>query len=160
VAEPARVVRFGLTPPTLCDVALRVAVVVFLSAFVCDLASKQLVVSHDDVVIFNDRASQLPLRLLMSAIAIALAVVLGRLAASRGLGRQWGLWIGAALLVAGTLANGVSGLLWSEGVPDFVDMGGGWVWNLADFEIAIGMTGGILSIAVSALVVYARERMA
>ena len=62
-----------------------------------------------------------------------------------------------ALLVAGVLANGISPLLWAHGVPDFIAVGGGWVWNLADFEIAIGMTGGILSVGVSAVVVYARE---
>jgi hypothetical protein len=63
------------------------------------------------------------------------------------------------LLVAGVLANGVSSLLWARGVPDFIDVGDGWVWNVADFEIAIGLTGGLLSIGLSAIVVYAREKV-
>ena len=78
----------------------------------------------------------------------------------RGLGRQWGVWVGCTLLVAGVLANGVSALIWSRGVPDFIDMGDGWIWNVADLEIAVGLSGGILSVAVSALGVYAREKVA
>jgi hypothetical protein len=62
--------------------------------------------------------------------------------------------------VAGILANGISPLLWARGVPDFIGVGGGWVWNVADFEIAIGLTGGILSVAFSAVVLYTRERVA
>ena len=116
--------------------------------------------SHAGGLIFNDRPSELPLRLLMSLLAIGVAVVLVRVAAARGLGRQWGVWVGCSLLVAGTLANGVSALLWRQGVPDFINVGDGWVWNLADFEIAIGMTGGILSVAVSAIVLYVREAVA
>ena len=96
----------------------------------------------------------------MSLVAIAVGYVLARVAASRGLGRQWGVWIGCALLVAGILSNGISPLLWAKGVPDFIAVNGGWVWNVADFEIAIGLTGGILSVAFCALVVYARERVA
>jgi lipoprotein signal peptidase len=137
-------------------VALRVAISVFVAAFVADLLTKQWAISHGNVL-FNDKPTDLPLRVLMSVVAIAGVVALSRFAAVYGLGRQWGLWVGVSLLVAGTLANGVSGVIWSQGVPDFIDVQGGWVWNLADFEIAVGMTGGILSVAVTALVVYARE---
>jgi lipoprotein signal peptidase len=133
---------------------------VFAAAFAADLLSKAWVVQHSQHVVFNARANDLPLRLLMSAVAIVVAVVLTRLAGWRGLGRPWGLWVGCALLVAGVLANGVSPFLWSRGVPDFIHVSGGWVWNVADFEIAIGMTGGILSIAVGAVFVYAREARA
>ena len=80
-------------------------------------------------------------------------------AAQRGLGRQWGVWIGCSLLVAGILANGISPLLWTQGVPDFIDVRGGWVWNVADFEIAVGLTGGLISVVLSAIVVYTRERV-
>jgi lipoprotein signal peptidase len=141
-------------------VLFRVATPIFFAAFAGDLLTKQWVVSHGDVLIFNDRPSELPLRVLMSVIALAAAVVLARLAAARGLGRQWGLWIGVALLVSGVLANGISAVLWARGVPDFIAVQGGWVWNVADFEIAIGMIGGILSVAVSAVVIYARESTA
>ena len=125
-----------------------------------DLASKRWAVAHASVLIFNDTPSRLPFRVLMSLIAVAVGFVLTRLAARRGLGRQWGLWVGCGLLVAGILANGVSPLLWARGVPDFIDVQGGWVWNIADFEIAIGLTGGLLSVVLSAVVVYAREQVA
>jgi lipoprotein signal peptidase len=141
-------------------VALRVTIPVFFGAFAADLLSKQWAVSHADVLIFNGTASELPRRLLMSLVAIAVGVVLARGAALRGLGRQWGVWIGCALLVSGILANGISPLLWARGVPDFIEVSGGWVWNVADFEIAIGLAGGILSVAFSAVVVYTRERVA
>jgi Signal peptidase (SPase) II len=140
-------------------VTLGVAATVFSAAFAGDLLSKEWAVSHADGLVFNSRPSELPLRLLMSLVAIGVAFALGRLARARGLGRQWGMWTGCALLVAGTLANGVSPLLWARGVPDFIGVGGGWVWNLADFEIAVGMSAGIVSVGFSAVVVYAREKV-
>lgn len=140
--------------------ALRVAIPLFLAAFACDLASKELAVSRGvGSLIYNRSPAELPLRVAMSALAIAVALALTRIAAIRGLGRQWGVWAGCALLVAGVLANGVSALLWERGIPDFIDVRGGWVWNLADFEIALGLTGGILSVAVSAVGAYLRERV-
>ena len=138
--------------------ALRVAVPVFALAVVVDLLTKRWAVAHSSALIFNDKPSQLALRALMCVAAIAVAAFLTWLAARRGLGRQWGVWVGAALLVAGVLANGISPLLWDEGVPDFIEVGGGWVWNVADFEIAIGMAGGLISVGISAAIVYARER--
>jgi lipoprotein signal peptidase len=137
----------------------RVAIPVFVAAFVADLLSKEWAISHASRLAFNTKPSELPLRVLISLVTIAGAFVLAWLAALRGLGRQWGLWIGVSLLVAGILANGVSAHLWARGVPDFIDVRG-WVWNVADFEIAIGLTGGILSLGVSALVVYTREQLA
>ena len=107
--------------------ALRVAIPVFLGAFAVDLLSKQWAVAHASGLIFNDSPSEFPLRVLMSAVAIAVGFVLARVAALRGLGRQWGVWIGCALLVAGILANGISPLLWAQGVPDFIEVSGGWV---------------------------------
>jgi len=139
--------------------ALRVWLTVFAAAFAADLLTKQWAVSHADVVVFNNRPSQLPLRLSMSIAAIVVAWLLAWLASFRGLGRQWGLWAGCGLLVAGVLGNGISSLLWRRGIPDFISVGGGWAWNLADFEIALGMTGGLLSVIVSAFVLYGREKM-
>jgi hypothetical protein len=141
-------------------VALRVIALVFLGAFAADLMSKRWAVAHAGGLIFNNSPSHLPLRVLMSLVAVAVGFVLARLAALRGLGRQWGVWVGCGLLAAGILANGISPLLWNQGVPDFIDVRGGWVWNLADFEIAIGLTGGLLSVVLSAVVVYTRERVA
>jgi hypothetical protein len=71
---------------------------------------------------------------------------------------SWGLSVGCALLVAGILANGVSPLRWDRGVPDFIGVGGGWFWSFADFEIVIGGTGGLLSLAVGAVLVYVAEK--
>jgi Signal peptidase (SPase) II len=138
---------------------VRVAIPVFAAAFVVDLLSKEWAISHAGGLVFNNKPSELPLRILVSLVTLTGAFVLAWLAALRGLGRQWGLWIGVSLLVAGILANGVSALLWERGVPDFIGVRG-WVWNIADFEIAIGLTGGILSLGVSALVVYTREQVA
>ena len=137
----------------------RVAIPVFMAAFVADLLSKEWAISHAGGLVFNNKPSELPLRVLISLVTIAGAFVLAWLAGLRGLGRQWGLWIGVALLVAGILANGVSALLWARGVPDFIDVRG-WVWNVADFEIAIGLTGGTLSLGVNAILVYTRETVA
>ena len=131
----------------------------FVAAFVMDLLSKEWAISHASGLVFNNKPSELPLRVFISLVTIAGAFVLAWLARLRGLGRQWGLWVGVALLVAGMLANGVSAILWARGVPDFIDLRG-WVWNVADFEIAIGLTGGISSLGVSALVVYTRETVA
>ncbi len=139
--------------------ALRVAIPVFLAALAADLLSKQWAISHADVLIFNATPSELPRRVVMSLVAISVGFVLARVAALRGLGRQWGVWIGCALLVSGILATGLSPLLWDRGVPDFISVSGGWVWNVADFEIAIGLAGGILSVAVSAALAYTRERV-
>lgn len=140
--------------------AFRVTLLIFFAAFAADLLSKRWAVAHDDGLIFNDSRSDLPFRALMSLVALAVGFGLARLAARRGLGRQWGVWVGCSLLVAGILANGISPLLWDRGVPDFIGVSGGWVWNVADFEIAIGLAGGLLSVALSAVVVYARERVA
>lgn len=140
--------------------ALRVWAAVFVTAFAADLMTKQWVVSHGNVlVVFNNRSSQMPFRLFMCVVAILVAWGLTRLAAMRGLGRQWGVWVGCGLLVAGVLGNGISSLLWARGIPDFINVGGGWFWNLADFEIAIGMSGGLLSVAFSAFVLYGREKV-
>jgi lipoprotein signal peptidase len=94
----------------------------------------------------------------MSVVAVVGVVVLTRLASWRGIGRIWGAWVGVGLLVAGIVGNGVSRVIWTRGVPDFVTMGRE-VWNLADFEIGVGLTGGVASIAVAALLAFARERL-
>jgi hypothetical protein len=139
---------------------LRLGIAVFVTAFAVDLATKAWAIDHANVVVYNPMPGELPRRIVMSIVAIGVAVVLAQVAMRRGLGRQWGVTIGCALLVAGILANGVSSLVWSDGVPDFIDVGDGWVWNLADFEIGVGLTGGILSVAVIAVGVYTREKVA
>ncbi|MBA3842129.1 MAG: signal peptidase II [Actinobacteria bacterium] len=140
---------------------MRVAAAVFVCAVTVDLASKEWAVADmNRTIVFNHRSTELPFRILISLVTVAMSLLIARLATQRGLGRQWGVWIGCSLLVAGILANGFSPLIWSRGVPDFIDAGNGWFWNVADFEIAIGLTGGLLSVVLVAVLVYARERIA
>ena len=61
------------------------------------------------------------------------------------------------MLGGGVIGNGVSSLIWSRGVPDFIHTPA-YVWNLADFEISLGVTGGLLSVVVAALAAFVRER--
>jgi hypothetical protein len=137
-------------------VALRVGLSVFGAAFAADLLTKLWAVStHAPALYFNTPRHGLLPRVVMCAVALAVAALMTRAATWRGLGRPWGAWVGGGLLVGGVLANGVSPLLW-PGVPDFI-VYGDWVGNVADSEIWFGITGGFLSLAVGACVVYARE---
>jgi hypothetical protein len=140
--------------------APRTAAVVFAAAFAADLLLKAFVVAHEDAVtvVYNAKAGRYGDRLVLSAVALVAAYGLARAARWRGYGEVWGVWIGAALLVAGVLANGVSRFLWARGVPDFI-FAGDHIWNLADFMIGIGMTGGILSLFPTALFAYVRQKL-
>ena len=134
---------------------------VFSWALALDLATKGWMVAHEDTVyvIFNHTSpSRYASRVAMSIVAVAVTYGLARAARWRGYGQIWGTWIGAGLLVAGVAGNGVSRLLWPRGVPDFVSMGPD-AWNVADFEIAFGLTGGLLSLALPVLAAYARGRI-
>jgi lipoprotein signal peptidase len=73
------------------------------------------------------------------------------------MGEIWGAWIGCGLLVAGIMGNGLSRVIWSRGVPDFIHAGDRWIWNVADFAIGLGLVGGVVSIAVAGLGAYVRE---
>lgn len=128
-------------------------------AFNADLLSKAYAVSHVTVV-YNHRPADLARRIVMALVAVAVTYILARLARRRGIGRIWGAWIGAGLLVAGVLGNGISSYLWARGVPDFLQPAGNEFWNLADFEIAVGLTGGIVATAAAAVLAYVRERIA
>ena len=139
---------------------LRIGLSVFLAAFAADLGTKGAVVAaHVPGIYFNTPRHGLPLRLVMCGVAVGIAMLMTRAAAWRGLGRPWGAWIGGGLLVGGVLANGVSPLLWHAGVPDWI-VNGDWIGNVADFEIFFGLTGGFVSLAIGACVVYARETIA
>jgi lipoprotein signal peptidase len=141
-------------------VTLRIGLWVFATALAVDLLTKEWAIGHTPLIVYNTKPAELPRRVLMSVVAIGVAAGLAQLASRRGLGRQWGVVIGCGLLVAGIAGNGISAVLWSHGVPDFLDFGDRWAWNLADVEIGIGLTGGILSVAVSAVAAYAREKLA
>jgi hypothetical protein len=139
-------------------VGLRIGLSVFGAAFAADLLTKQLVVATQaEPVFFNTPRHGLAIRLVMCVVAVAVAAVMTRAAAWRGLGRPWGAWIGGGLLVAGVLGNGVSPLLWPAGVPDWI-VDGDWIGNVADVEIFFGLLGGFVGTAAGVVLVYVRER--
>jgi len=132
----------------------------FVLALGIDLASKVLAIAYDvdgTVVVYNPRPGALVQRVLMTILAVAVTYLLTRGAQRLGIGRLWGAWIGVGLLAGGVLGNGISSVIWSRGVPDFIHTPT-HVWNLADVEIGLGLTGGILSIGVAALSAYLRDR--
>lgn len=132
----------------------------FALALGADLASKVLAIAYDvdgKIVVYNDRPGMFMLRVVMSLIAVAVTYLLTRGAQRLEIGRLWGAWIGAGLLAGGVMGNGISRIVWSRGVPDFIHTPA-YVWNLADFEIGIGVTGGIVSVGIAALSAYVRER--
>jgi lipoprotein signal peptidase len=145
----------GLSP------AAAAGALTFLVAIAVDLVTKTWAVYRLDPrhVYYNHaNPSEYVRRIVMSIVAIAVTYALERGARRLGIGRLWGAWIGVGLLTGGVLGNGVSRLIWAQGVPDFLFVGRD-IWNLADFEIGIGLTGGIVSIAVTALIAFARERI-
>lgn len=137
-----------------------VAAIVFVWALSLDLATKAWVVANDDVlvVVYNAKDGRPWARIGMSLLAVAATAGLSRAARWRGYPEIWGAWTGCGLLVAGVLGNGVSRFFWPRGVPDFLLIGRD-AWNLADFFIGVGLTGGIVSLLGTALVAYARGRI-
>jgi Na+/phosphate symporter len=140
----------------------RVFLISLLFGLIVDLGTKAVAVGldrGDGWLVYNGVDGHLVRRTAMSLLAVAVTVVLARLARWRGIGEIWGAWIGCGLLVAGIAGNGISRVLWSRGVPDFIHAGDRWVWNVADFAIGLGLVGGIASIAVTGLGVWVRERL-
>lgn len=139
-----------------------VAGVLFVWALAADLVTKAYFVANARrlgvYLLYNRHDVHLARRLVMVAVAIAVVVGLARLAQWRGLGRLPGAWLGVGVLAGGIVGNGISPALWVYGVPDFISMPGGWVWNVADFEIGLGLVGGLGSIALGAAITYLRER--
>jgi lipoprotein signal peptidase len=110
--------------------------------------------------VFNHtRSSDLPQRVGMSLLAVVVMYAIALGAYRLGIGRLWGGWIGVGLLTGGVLSNGVSYLIWNGGVPDFIRPGGDFIWNVADFAIGIGLTGGMIAIAATAAIAFVRERL-
>ena len=145
------------------DRAAFAGLVAFLVVFAVDLLTKTVAVSHGGLglVAYNDtHAGDFGRRVAMSVAALAFTFAAAVVARQRGLGRLWGAWIGAGLLVGGVLANGVSQFIWSRGVPDFIHIYSVSpdVWDVADFAIWWGLVGGVTSIAVAALIAYGRDR--
>jgi lipoprotein signal peptidase len=136
----------------------RTALVVFACAFAVDLLLKAYMVAHEDsvIVVYNLKDGRYGSRIVLSLAAVLVTYGLSRASRWRGYGDVWGAWVGVGLLVAGVLANGLSRFFW-YGVPDFI-FAGDHIWNLADFMIGIGLTGGIVSLFGTALLAYARGR--
>ncbi len=131
----------------------------FTAALVLDLLTKTYFVANaarPHSVVYNRRPHDLVLRIDVSLLTVAVVYVLTVVARRRGIGRLWGAWIGVGVLLGGTLGNGVSSYLWARGVPDFIHVSGGWVWNVADFEIVVGLLGAAASVVVSAATAYVR----
>ncbi|HTZ06310.1 MAG TPA: hypothetical protein VMB53_11185 [Gaiellaceae bacterium] len=147
--------------PTL-DLAAVAGAVALVFGFALDLGTKTYAIWHGGLglVVYNDvHAGDFRRRVVMSVVAIAVTYALADVARRRGVGRLWGAWIGAGLLVGGVMANGVSHLIWSAGVPDFIHVYSlsPDVWNVADFEIAWGLTGGMASVVAAAVYAYVRD---
>jgi Signal peptidase (SPase) II len=143
------------------DRAAAAGAAAFLVALAIDLLTKTYAITQGGLghVVYNDaHAGDFPRRVAMSVLAVAVTAVIAGLARRQGFGRLWGGWIGVGLLVGGVLGNGLSRFIWSRGVPDFIHTASADIWNVADFEIAIGLTGGIVSMAIAAIIAYARER--
>jgi lipoprotein signal peptidase len=138
----------------------RTAFVVFACAFALDLLLKAFMVANEDavIVVYNAKDGRIGSRIVLSLVAVLVTYGLSRASRWRGYGEVWGAWVGVALLVAGVLANAASRFFWARGVPDFI-FAGDHIWNLADFMIGIGITGGILSLFPSVLLAYVRGRI-
>jgi hypothetical protein len=135
----------------------------FACALALDLLTKVYAVETFHAfgaVAYNDRPHDLAVRIDVSLVTIAAVSLIQRAGRGRGLGRLWGAWICVAVLIAGTLGNGVSSYLWARGVPDFIHMSDGWVWNIADFEIVVGLLGAALSVIANGVIAYGRSRLA
>jgi len=145
------------------DRAAAAGAAAFLLALSVDLLTKVYAVTQGGLgrVVYNHaHAGDFPRRVVMSVVAVVVVGLIAAVARREGIGRLWGGWIGVGLLVGGVLGNGVSRFIWSRGVPDFIHSPSPDIWNVADFEIAIGLTGGIVSMAIAAIIAYARERRA
>ena len=145
------------------DRAAGAGLAAFLFIVFVDLGTKAYadLTTHDGFVVFNHtRSGDLPQRVGMSLLAVLVMYGIALGAQRLRIGRLWGGWIGVGLLTGGVLSNGVSYLIWNGGVPDFIRPGGDFIWNVADFAIGVGLTGGILAIAATATIAFARERLA
>ena len=133
--------------------------VAFAMAFTLDLVTKLWAVTWlagPWEIIFNNRPHDLAMRVDVVFVTVGVVYLLDRVSARRGMGQLYAAWFCVGVLVAGTLANGVSSYLWSAGVPDFIHVGDGWLWNVADFEIVFGLLGTALSIVATAVFAYVR----
>jgi hypothetical protein len=144
------------------DRAAGAGLAAFLFIVFVDLGTKGYadLTTHNGFVVFNhSRSGDLPQRIGMSLLAVAVMYGLALGAQRLRIGRLWGGWIGVGLLTGGVLSNGVSYLIWNGGVPDFIRPGGDFIWNVADFAIGIGLTGGMIAIAATAAIAFVRERL-
>ena len=144
------------------DRAAGAGLAAFLFIVFVDLGTKGYAdfTTDSGFVVFNHtRSGDLPQRVGMSLLAVAVMYALALGAYRLRIGRLWGGWIGVGLLTGGVLSNGLSYLIWSGGVPDFIRPGGDFVWNIADFAIGLGLSGGVIAIAGAAAIAFVRERL-
>jgi lipoprotein signal peptidase len=135
----------------------------FVTALALDLLTKVYAVAYlsgPHGVVFNNQPHDLLIRLDVSALTIAAVFLLQHFGRGRGLRRLWAALICVGVLVAGTIGNGVSSYLWTRGVPDFIRFDGGWMWNVADFEIVVGLLGTAASVVANAMIAFGRARLA
>lgn len=130
------------------------------AVLVVDLATKALAVQDPARfgagVIHNPELPHLLERALVIVATVIVIALLSLAAQRRGIGPIPAVWVAGGLLVGGVLGNGISGVIWRAGVPDFIDRGAR-MWNLADFSIGLGMllflistTGYVIRAAVLA----------
>lgn len=93
-------------------------------------------------------------RWIFTALAIAILVVLIRMAHQASPAERWKLFA-LGLVCGGALGNMIDRLRWSAGVVDFIDVGIGehrfWVFNVADSAVSVGAV-------LLVLVLWAEER--
>jgi signal peptidase II len=93
-------------------------------------------------------------RWIFTALAIAILVVLIRMARQASPSERWKLFA-LGLVCGGALGNMIDRLRWADGVVDFVDVGIGehrfWVFNVADSAVSVGAV-------LLVLVLWAEER--
>ena len=93
-------------------------------------------------------------RWIFTALAVAILVVLFRMANQASAADRWKLFA-LGMVCGGAFGNLIDRLRWSQGVVDFVDVGIGehrfWVFNVADSAVSVGAV-------LLVLVLWAEER--
>lgn len=95
-------------------------------------------------------------RWIFTALAVAILVVLVRMARNASPAEGWKLFA-LGLICGGAIGNLIDRLRWSQGVVDFVDVGLGehrfWVFNVADSAVSVGAV-------LLVLILWSEERRA
>lgn len=126
-----------------------------------DLATKVIAVRDPTLfgegVVYNPSTSALWQRILVCVGSIVAVAVLDIVARRRGIGAIPIVWITCGIVVGAVLGQGISTLVWEEGVPDFIWLGQ-WVWNVADFALGLGVVLFLMSTTGYAVRAFVRGR--